>query len=340
MEAEQLIFAIIAFALFIYMFYKMIKENETSYVILLILQAFGILLNFIEIISKVQLNLVLSIIKYLLAVLLPIVIIILEKNKISVPIGEKFLPNEWKLSIIYAKKIGFPVVIKPVFGSHGDNIYMDIENENELKDIVQNIYVKKLKTSFIIEKQFEGKEYRVFLTKEGNYAVLHREPAHVIGDGEHTILKLIEIENEKRKKRINCLCPIATDEITKSYMKKNNISMEYKPAKNEKVYLRHNSNVAKGGLCIDYTDKIHKSVLENCKKILETFSGLSYVGIDYMSKNIEKNQTPDMYNIVEVNTVPGIHMHMKPSEGKPRNVAKYMVDMIFPETEEQKNDKT
>ena len=68
MEAEQLIFAIIAFALFIYMFYKMIKDNETSYVILII--------------SKVQLNLVLSIIKYLLAVLLPIVIIILEKNKI------------------------------------------------------------------------------------------------------------------------------------------------------------------------------------------------------------------------------------------------------------------
>lgn len=57
-----------------------------------------------------------------------------------------------------------------------------------------------------------------------------------------------------------------------------------------------------------------------------------------MSKNIEKNQTPDMYNIVEVNTVPGIHMHMKPSEGKPRNVAKYMVDMIFPETKEQKNE--
>ena len=58
MEAEQLIFAIIAFALFIYMFYKMIKDNETSYVILIIMQAFGIVLNFIEIISKVQLNLV------------------------------------------------------------------------------------------------------------------------------------------------------------------------------------------------------------------------------------------------------------------------------------------
>ena len=79
MKAEQLIFAIIAFALFIYMFYKMIKENETSYVILLILQAFGILLNFIEIISKVQLNMIFAIIKYALAILLPVVIIVLEK---------------------------------------------------------------------------------------------------------------------------------------------------------------------------------------------------------------------------------------------------------------------
>ena len=263
---------------------------------------------------------------------------ILEQNGISVPIGEKFLPNEWELSVLYAKKIGFPVVVKPVFGSHGDNIYMDIGSEKELKDIVYNVYAKILRTSFIVEKQFDGKEYRVFLTKEGNYAVLHREPAHIIGDGEHTILELIEMENGKRKERINCLCPIAIDEITEMYMRKNNISMEYIPKKQEKVYLRHNSNVAKGGLCIDYTDKIHRSVLENCKRILDTFSGLSYVGIDYMSKDIEANQTSDMYNIVEVNTVPGIHMHMRPSEGEPRNVAKYMVDMIFPETKEQENE--
>ena len=263
---------------------------------------------------------------------------ILQNNRISVPSGEKFLPNEWELSILYAKKIGFPIVIKPVFGSHGDDIYMDIENEYELKEIVKNVFVDTLNKPFIIEKQFEGKEYRVFLTRDGNFAVLHREPAHIIGDGEHTILELIEKENNKRKERINCLCPIAIDEITDIFMKKNNISLKDIPNKDEKVYLRHNSNVAKGGLCIDYTDIVNSSVIENCKKILNTFSGLAYVGIDYMSKDITANQTEDMYNIVEVNTVPGIHMHMKPSEGKPRNVAKYIVDMIFPETKEQDND--
>lgn len=263
---------------------------------------------------------------------------ILEQNKISVPIGEKFLPNEWQLSILYARKIGFPVVVKPVFGSHGDFIYMDIQDENELKNIVQNVFAHQLNKPFIIEKQFEGKEYRVFLTKEGQYAVLHRDPAHVIGDGKHTIIELIEIENNKRELRENCLCPIAVDEITEIYMNKNNISMNDIPSKDEKVYLRHNSNLAKGGLCVDYTDKIHKSVIENCKKILETFSGLPYIGIDYMSKDIEANQNADMYNIVEVNTIPGIHMHMRPSIGKPQNVAKYMVDMIFPETKEKRNE--
>ena len=82
MESEQLIFAIIAFTLFIYMFYKMIKDNETSYVILIILQAIGIALNFFEIIFKIKINFIFVILKYILSILAPIAIILLEKNKI------------------------------------------------------------------------------------------------------------------------------------------------------------------------------------------------------------------------------------------------------------------
>ena len=49
---EQLFFITISIIIFGLMFYKMIKDNETSYVILIIMQAFGIVLNFIEIIIK------------------------------------------------------------------------------------------------------------------------------------------------------------------------------------------------------------------------------------------------------------------------------------------------
>jgi len=39
MVVEQLIFTVISFAIFVYMFFRMIRNNDTSYVIVLLIQA-------------------------------------------------------------------------------------------------------------------------------------------------------------------------------------------------------------------------------------------------------------------------------------------------------------
>lgn len=80
---EQLVFTILAFALFVLMFFKMLKENDTNYVAILVLEAFGIALNFIQVLGKVNIGIFLIIIKYIFGVFIPIGVIILEKNKIS-----------------------------------------------------------------------------------------------------------------------------------------------------------------------------------------------------------------------------------------------------------------
>ena len=80
MIIELLIFTFISFALFVYMFLRMIKNNDTSYVVILVLQAFGIALNFSEVLFGLKLNILFIIIKYLIALILPIAIIIFEKN--------------------------------------------------------------------------------------------------------------------------------------------------------------------------------------------------------------------------------------------------------------------
>ena len=82
MAVEELIFAIISFALFILMFTKMIKKNDTSYLSLIILQALGITLDFFEVIFKVKINLIFMILKYILAIFIPILVIYLEKRNI------------------------------------------------------------------------------------------------------------------------------------------------------------------------------------------------------------------------------------------------------------------
>ena len=92
MIVEQLIFTVISFAIFVYMFFRMIQHNDTTYVIILVLEAIGIALNFLEVLFRIKLNMVFVILKYILSILLPISIIIVEKR------------NTMLFEIIYIKK--------------------------------------------------------------------------------------------------------------------------------------------------------------------------------------------------------------------------------------------
>ena len=80
---EQLIFTVLAFALFIFVFFKMIKNNDTSYVIILLLEAIGIALNFFEVLFDVKINSFFMVLKYIFAILIPIIAVILEKYNMS-----------------------------------------------------------------------------------------------------------------------------------------------------------------------------------------------------------------------------------------------------------------
>ena len=99
MVVEQLIFTFISFAIFVYMFFRMIKNNDTSYVVILVLEALGIALNFVEVLFGIKLNILFVIIKYLLAILLPIGVIILEKR--NSPIFEMINITKAKLYIMF-----------------------------------------------------------------------------------------------------------------------------------------------------------------------------------------------------------------------------------------------
>ena len=49
MLLEKIIFNLLAFSLFIIIFFKIIRRNDTNYIFLLVLQAFGITISFFEI---------------------------------------------------------------------------------------------------------------------------------------------------------------------------------------------------------------------------------------------------------------------------------------------------
>lgn len=83
MLVEKIIFNVLAFSLFIFMFFQMIKKNDTNYVIILCMQAIGIAINFIEIIFVLHIGTFIKVLMYLLSVMIPAIILFLEYKKIN-----------------------------------------------------------------------------------------------------------------------------------------------------------------------------------------------------------------------------------------------------------------
>lgn len=75
---ENFIFILIAFSLFIIIFSKIIKKDDTTYLILLLFQFIGIAIDFSELNMGRRYSTVVVVIRYLFAIILPIAIIIFE----------------------------------------------------------------------------------------------------------------------------------------------------------------------------------------------------------------------------------------------------------------------
>ena len=80
MLIEQLIFIILAFALFVYMFFQLIKKNDTKYVPILAIQALGIAIDFVQLyFADDDISMVTKVLIYVLSIVTPILVIVLEK---------------------------------------------------------------------------------------------------------------------------------------------------------------------------------------------------------------------------------------------------------------------
>lgn len=80
MLIEQLIFIIIAFGLFVYMFYQLIKKNDTKYVPILAIEAIGIAIDFIQLyFAEKDIGVSTKIVIWILSVIIPVLVMIIEK---------------------------------------------------------------------------------------------------------------------------------------------------------------------------------------------------------------------------------------------------------------------
>ena len=81
MVIEKILFNLIAIALFTIIFLKLIRKNDTSYIIILTIEFIGIAINFIELFLPITLNWFFKALIYILAIIIPLWVLWLEYFK-------------------------------------------------------------------------------------------------------------------------------------------------------------------------------------------------------------------------------------------------------------------
>ena len=221
------------------------------------------------------------------------------------------------------------VIVKPTCTDHGYGITINITDEKQLLSAID--YARKAcvehfspSSAVLVQKQVEGKEYR-FLVVDGKcIAVANRRPAFVVGDGQKTIRDLIEEKNQnplRGNDHDKPLTLISLEEVAKI---NGEDFLQLVPKKDEEIEVLKTSNLSRGGEAINCTDIASKE-LKALAEAAASRCQLGIAGVDIITTDIRgggKN------NIIEVNSIPGIRMHLYPSVGKPINVTKYIVDML------------
>ncbi len=230
-----------------------------------------------------------------------------------------------------SKQIGLPVVIKPFDANQGKGVHLNLKNKNEIIAAFKD--ASKYSNGIIVEQYISGRDYRVLVVGGKVCAVAERLPALVIGDGEHTIEELVKIINEdprRGEQHEKALTKIRLDAVADKLLKLNNMTRESVPSVGEIVKLRGNANLSTGGTAVDCTDLIHPDNADIAVRAANAI-GIDIAGIDIVTEDISKSVYDTGGAVVEVNTAPGIRMHLYPSKGTPRNVAEDIVRLLFPD---------
>lgn len=253
---------------------------------------------------------------------------LLEEMEIPVPDGT-VIYNEDKL-IEALDEFNFPVVIKPLDGHQGKGAAININSLKTALAAFRN--AKKYSKGIIIEKYIKGHDYRLLVIDHKFVAAAMRIPAMVKGDGISTLQQLIDEVNRNPKRgegHSKELTYIVVDEDTQKILKDKKLNLNSILEKGKTLYLKSTANLSSGGTAVDMTDKIHPDNIFLAERISRII-GLDVCGIDVIAQDLMQPLSHRNGAVIEVNAAPGFRMHLAPSEGKPRNVAIPLMDMLFP----------
>lgn len=238
----------------------------------------------------------------------------LAKTGYPIIAGKVFCSKEWgetigapnngiAAALRFAKKIGWPVIVKPNSQSQGQavsKVYTRREFESAFRAC------ERLDRMILVENFIAGRDYRVVVLDKKIISAYERVPLSVIGNGKSTIIQLLKRKQTWFKKTGRDTILRLNDIRVQRKLARAGLSLNSKPKSGERVFLLDNANLSSGGDSLDVTAIIHPKF----KKLaigLTKDMGLRLCGVDLMIQgDIAAPPQPGKYWILEINASPGL----------------------------------
>ena len=249
---------------------------------------------------------------------------------LGLPVPRQAIAYDADEAVEQAARLGFPVVVKPLDGNHGRAVSINLKSPEEVRGAYERACAYGSRV--IVEVCQRGNDYRLLVIDGRVVAAARRIPGHVEGDGRHTVAELIEIVNRDPRRGIGhekVLTRLVVDEQARQHLQRAGLTLLSVLPAGQVFYLRSTANLSTGGTAADVTDAVHEDNRLMAERAVKAI-GLDVAGVDFISPDIACSYKEVGGAIVEINSAPGFRMHLAPTEGKPRDVAGPVIDMLFP----------
>lgn len=253
---------------------------------------------------------------------------ILKKRftKLGLPVARGGSAGRKKRALELYRSLTPPVIVKPYAGSASRHTTLHIDSETELLRAFS--VATEVAPFAVIEEELMGPVYRATVVDGRLSATLRRDPPHVIGDGVRSVRALVDEANTHPARGGPYFSKMSLDDAAREELSWQGHTFDSVPKVGERVLLHQKVNWSVGGTTTDVTDEVHpdnRALFEEVARVLKT----PITGIDFIISDIGRSwKTEERCGILECNSMPFYDNHHLPFEGKPRNVAGDIWDMV------------
>jgi cyanophycin synthetase len=223
----------------------------------------------------------------------------------GVPVAETVSVGNSTAAVEAARKLGFPVVLKPANLDRSEGVFVDLETEEAVRDAY--VAARDLSPQILVQSRVPGHCHRL-VTFQGRFVFGYtRHPAGVEGDGTRSVRQLVEAFNltHHRKARHLQTKPMPFDEEALACLQSQGYDIDEVLPKGKVAFLRR-VNVPEFAAHNEIiTEKVHLENIALVERISRLFR-LESAGIDLISSDVTRPWFETHGAVTEVNFMPQI----------------------------------